>query len=68
MRDYMSDAFRNNYDMPVGLKMALSSNIDALRHFAGLSAEAQACLISESKRVNSEQEMRMLVDGIPRGY
>ncbi|WP_101698554.1 hypothetical protein [Clostridium minihomine] len=52
----------HNSNMPTGLRMALTGNLDALNHFSSLSQGEQERFIEGAKQVSSKQEMQSYVD------
>ena len=52
-------------DIPLGLGMALMQNSDAYTVFAALEAEMQQRIIDGAKAIESREEMRNYVAGIP---
>lgn len=49
-------------DVPMGLGMALTRNLDAMEHFSSLTASQQQQVVEASRQVTSKQEMQSLVD------
>lgn len=52
-------------EMPVGLVMALSQNMDALSHFSTLPDEHKRAVIAGTRSIKSKQEMKQYVNSIP---
>lgn len=57
----MNNAFDDNSDMPIGLKMELTQNLKALNRFSGLSRMSQISFIEGARRISSKQEMQAYV-------
>ncbi len=57
-----------NYEMPVGLGMALAQRPDALEKFAALSEAKKQEIINGIHSVSSKEEMRQYVDKIISEY
>lgn len=55
-------SMNDNSNMPTGLRMALTGNLEALNHFSSLSQGEQERFIEGAKQVNSKQEMQSYVD------
>lgn len=53
-----------NYEMPMGLGMALSKNPEAMQKFAMLSESEKQEIIQGTHSVQSKEEMRRYVDNI----
>ncbi len=51
-----------NNEMPAGLKMELTQNLNALNRFAGLPTSGQSAFIEGARKIRSKQEMRAYVD------
>ena len=49
-------------NLPVGFSMALAQRPGAMAHFDALDETEQQTLINRAHGVNSEQEMRVLVE------
>ena len=52
-------------DIPMGLGMALLQNPTAYNSFSALTEKQQQAVIDGTKNINSKEEMRIYVDGIP---
>lgn len=48
-------------DLPMGLGMALSQNVDAMSHFADLSPDEQRQIIDQTHTIQSKSEMQSFV-------
>ncbi len=57
-----------NYQMPVGLGMALAQRPEAMEKFASLSEAKKQEIINGTHPVSSKDEMRQLVDKIILEY
>lgn len=57
-----------NYEMPLGLGMALAQNPEAMQKFALLSDEKKQEIINGTHSVSSKAEMRQYVDRIKSEY
>lgn len=55
---------KNNHEMPAGLRMALTENLDALSQFTAMPPAAQDSFIIGAKQVSSKQEMRSYVNNL----
>ena len=53
-------------DMPQGLGMALSRDIDAMRVFAGLSDEQRLEIINGAREIRSRSQMKNYVRSIKK--
>ena len=53
-----------NYEMPIGLGMALALNPEAMQKFASLSEEEKQKIINGTHSVASREEMQQYVDKI----
>ncbi len=53
-----------NYEMPIGLGMALAQRPDAMEKFATLSEAKKQEIIAGTHSVSSKEEMRQYVDKI----
>lgn len=54
-------------DMPMGLGMALSQNIDALNIFSNMTDAQQKAVFNHTHAINSKAEMRDFVQQIAQG-
>ncbi len=52
--------------MPIGLRFALSENLEAMNSFARLDTKNQEIVIERARNVNSKEEMHSLVKNISR--
>ncbi|WP_283608925.1 hypothetical protein [Faecalispora anaeroviscerum] len=57
----MNRQFDVNANMPTGLRMALTENLEALNRFSALSQQAQESFIRGAQQVHSKQEMQSYV-------
>ncbi len=57
-----------NYEMPVGLGMALSMNPEAMQKFASLSENQKREIINGTHSVSSKKEMKQYVEKIISSY
>lgn len=57
-----------NYEMPIGLGMALAQNPEAMQKFASLSENKKQEIINGTHSVSSKEEMRQYVDRIISAY
>lgn len=55
-------------DVPMGLGMALTRNLDAMEHFSSLTASQQQQVVKASRQVASKQEMQFLVNHIKEQF
>lgn len=53
-----------NYEMPIGLGMALALNPEAMQKFASLSEEEKQKIINGTHSLASREEMQQYVDKI----
>lgn len=51
----------NNNDIPLGLGMAFSQNINAMEYFSSLNQQQKQQVIDMAHNVTSKNEMRQLV-------
>lgn len=61
------DIFNPLVDLPMGLGMALTQDLDAMEHFAALSPDAQRRIIDQTHSIDSKSEMRAFVRRIAAG-
>jgi hypothetical protein len=54
----------NSKDMPQGLRMALTRNMDALSRFTDLSESGKVAFIQGARQVRSRQEMEQYVNNL----
>lgn len=52
-------------DMPLGLGMALSKNLQAMNYFSNLSQQQQHEIIEHTHLINSKKEMIEYVNNLP---
>ncbi len=57
-----------NYEMPVGLGMALSMNPEAMQKFASLPENKKQEIINGTHSVSSKKEMKQYVEKIISSY
>ena len=57
-----------NYEMPVGLGMALAQRPDAMKKFLNLSEDKKHEIINDTHTVTSKEEMQQYVDRIISEY
>ncbi len=57
-----------NYEMPIGLGMALAQRPEAMEKFAALSEAQKQEIINGTHSVSSKEEMRQYVDKIISDY
>ena len=57
-----------NYEMPVGLGMALAQRPDAMKKFVNLSEDKKHEIINGTHSVSSKEEMQQYVDRIISEY
>ena len=53
-----------NYDMPIGLGMALATNPEAMQKFASLPESKKLDIINGTHAISSKEEMRRYVENI----
>ncbi len=58
----VDNKFNDATELPAGLKMALTQNLDALNKFTGLPANQQSAFVEGARQVQSKQEMQSYVD------
>lgn len=58
----MRKAFEHQKDMPAGLRMALTQNMDALSRFADLTESGKVAYIQGARQVRSKQDMEAYVN------
>lgn len=56
-----------NYDMPLGLGMALAQNPAAMKAFSDMPESRKAEVINGTHTVNSKSEMKQYVENIANG-
>lgn len=57
----------NGPEMPMGLGMALSKNLEAMNRFAALPHEKQRAIIEHTHQIGSKKEMEQFVGDIAKG-
>lgn len=57
----------NDPEMPMGLGMALSKNLEAMNRFASLPHEKQQAIIEHTHQIGSKKEMEQFVSIIAEG-
>ena len=57
-----------NYEIPIGLGMALAQRPEAMEKFAALSDTEKQEIINGTHSVSSKEEMRLYVDKIISRY
>lgn len=57
-----------DFEMPVGLGMALANNPEAMQKFSSLPAEKKWQIVSGTHAVGSRDEMRQYVENIITAY
>ena len=60
----MNNKFDPQSDMPVGLKMALTQNLNALNRFTDLTQQGQIDFIQGAHQVKSKQDMTAYVESL----
>lgn len=58
----------NNFEMPVGLGMALAMNPEAMQKFATLPEEKKWQIVSGTHAVESREDMKRYVENIITAY
>lgn len=58
----------NNFEMPVGLGMALAQNPEAMLKFVSLPDEKKWQIVSGTHAVESREDMRKYVENIISAY
>lgn len=64
MEDIFMDNLLKGSDIPMGLSMALSRNLDAMNYFASISAQEQQRIIDGTHNIRSKEEMNEYVKNI----
>ncbi len=54
-----------NDDMPLGLGMALSRNLEAMNYFSNLTKDQQSDIIQHTHEIRSKREMEEYVNSLP---
>lgn len=54
----------NGKQMPLGLGMAMSKNLDAMNYFSTLDSEKQSQIIDHTHEINSKKEMQSFVNSM----
>lgn len=57
-----------NYEMPMGLGMALAQNPEAMKIFSNLSENQKHQIIEGTHSIASKSEMHQYVENIARNY
>lgn len=60
----MNNKFDPQSDMPVGLKMALTQNLNALNKFTDLPEQGQINFIEGARQVKTKQDMTAYVQNL----
>lgn len=63
----MINQINYNDDMPTGLKMALTQNLDSLNKFASLPESRQQSFIQGAHSIRSKQQMHEYVNTLLQG-
>lgn len=58
----MVNAKDSNANMPAGLRMALTQNLDSLNRFSALSRKDQESFIMDARQISSKPEMQAYVN------
>lgn len=58
------DIFNPMVDLPMGLGMALSQDLNAMKYFSSLSPDQQRDIIDQTHRITSKSEMKQFVNGL----
>lgn len=58
----MVNAKDSNANMPAGLRMALTQNLDSLNRFSALSRKDQESFIMGARQISSKPEMQAYVN------
>lgn len=60
----MKHGYHKNPEVPLGLGMALSQNLQAMETFAGLSCDEQHDVVARAHSIRSKDEMQQLVNNL----
>lgn len=63
----VNNQFDQNTEMPAGLRMALTGNLEALNRFSNMSQLAQESFIYGARQVSSKEEMQSYVNNLVEG-
>ena len=63
----MNSQYDQNAEMPAGLRMALTGNLEALNRFSNMSQLAQESFIYGARQVSSKEEMQSYVNNLVEG-
>ena len=63
----MNSQYDQNAEMPAGLRMALTGNLEALNRFSNMSQLAQESFIYGARHVSSKEEMQSYVNNLVEG-
>lgn len=55
----------NSYDMPIGLAMALSHNVEAFKTFLSMTNEEQDAVAQRARESKTHRELQIMVDNLP---
>lgn len=58
--------YNDKVEIPIGLGMALSKDLDKMNYFSSLNEEQQKEIISQAHGINSKQEMQQFVENLAR--
>ena len=59
---------QTNPEIPLGLGMALSRNMEAMRYFSALSSDQQQRVIDGAAQIGSKEDMRAYVKTISEKF
>lgn len=57
-------SFPQGPELPLGLGMALTQNLQTMRRFTGLSVDEQQSIIDRTHDISPKKEMRAFVDNL----
>lgn len=63
----LNNNFMDNNDAPVGFKMTLAQNMDALNKFTALPKAQQQALVNGARQITNPEEMQVYVMQVLQG-
>jgi len=57
-------SYTNNPEIPLGLGIALSENMNAMNYFSSLSKDQQRQIIDQTHQIQSKSEMQAFVNSL----
>ena len=60
----MRDSKESGLGIPIGLGMAMSMNIDAMKYYSSLSDEGRREIIDRAVTIDSKEQMKQFVESL----